>query len=204
MSRLSLNPAICGVRTSMLLRFYGWRLRRHTAQELLAGGGIAVGVALVFGVLVASTSLIGSAGALLHGLTGSARLQLAARSSDGLDERLVVKVRQLPGVEAAAGLLRRQVTVLGPKGRESVQLIGLDPNIVRLGVLEQREPSYSEVLLIGGLGLPAEVAHTIGTGQGRQVTLLANGQARMVGVRVVLSGALADATRDGTIALTLL
>ncbi|MGH2854523.1 MAG: FtsX-like permease family protein, partial [Solirubrobacteraceae bacterium] len=44
----------------------------------------------------------------------------------------------------------------------------------------------------------------IGTGQGRQVTLLANGQARMVGVRVVLSGALADATRDGTIALTLL
>ncbi len=204
MSRPSLNPAIFGVRLSMLLRFYVWRLRRHTAQELLAGGGIAVGVALVFGVLVASTSLIGSAGALLHGLAGSARLQLAARSSEGLDERLVTKVRQLPGVEAAAGLLRRQVTVLGPKGRESVQLIGIDPNIIRLGALGQREPSYSEVLLIGGLGLPAEVANTIGTGQGRQITLLANGQARPVGVRVVLSGALADATRDGTIALTLL
>ena len=70
----------------MLFRFYGWRLRRHTAQELLAGGGIAVGVALVFGVLVANTSLIGSAGTLLHGLIGSARLQLVARSSDGFDE----------------------------------------------------------------------------------------------------------------------
>jgi putative ABC transport system permease protein len=204
MSRLSLNPTIAGVRLSMLLRFYLWRLRRHTAQELLAGGGIAVGVALVFGVLLASTSLIGSAGDLLHGLTGSARLQLAARSSEGFDERLTDTVRRLPGVQAAAGILRRQVTLLGPKGRESVQLIGLDPDIIRLGILAQREPDTSELLLIGGVGLPAEVARTIGAGQGRAVTLLANGQARSVGIRIVLSGALADATRDGTVALTLL
>jgi putative ABC transport system permease protein len=132
MSRLSLNPTIAGVRLSMLCRFYGWRLRRHTVQELLAGGGIAVGVALVFGVLVANSSLMSSAGNLLHGLVGSARLQLVARSSDGFDEGLATTVRRLPGVEAAAGLLREEVTVLGPRGRESVQLIGIDPNIIGL------------------------------------------------------------------------
>ena len=166
MSRPSLNPTILGVRSSMLFRFYGWRLRRHTAQELLAGGGIAVGVALVFGVLVANSSLMSSAGNLLHGLVGSARLQVVARSSDGFDERLATKIRGLPGVQAAAGLLREEVTVIGPRGRESVQLIGVDPDIIRLGVLTQREPVSSELLLVGGLGLPAEVASTIGAGQG--------------------------------------
>jgi putative ABC transport system permease protein len=204
MSRPALNPTILGVRSSMLFRFYGWRLRRHTVQELLAGGGIAVGVALVFGVLVANSSLMSSAGNLLHGLVGSARLQVVARSSDGFDEGLATKIRGLPGVQAAAGLLREEVTVIGPRGRESLQLIGIDPNIIRLGVLTQREPVSSELLLAGGLGLPAEVASTIGAGQGRQVTLDANGEAHPVSVRLVLSGALAEATRDGTVAIALL
>ena len=75
--------------------------------------GIAVGVALVFGVLVANSSLMGSAGNLLHGLVGSARLQVVARSSDGFDEGLATKVRGLPGVQAAAGLLREDVTWSG-------------------------------------------------------------------------------------------
>ncbi|HWX44346.1 MAG TPA: FtsX-like permease family protein [Solirubrobacteraceae bacterium] len=199
-----MNPTIFGVRVSMLFRFYGWRLRRYTAQELLAGSGIAVGVALVFGVLVANTSLTGSAANLLHGLTGSASLQLSARSSQGFSEQLAGEVRALPGVDAAAGLLREEVTVRGPSGRESVQLIGFEPNIIRLGVLTQREPSTSELLLIGGLGLPAEVAHAIGVGQGGPATLYANGEAHPAAVRLVLTGALASATKDGTVAVALL
>ncbi|HXB66141.1 MAG TPA: FtsX-like permease family protein [Solirubrobacteraceae bacterium] len=204
MSSSSLNPAIFGVRVGMLLRFYAWRLRRHTAQELLAGGGIAVGVALVFGVLVANASLTSSAGNLLHGLIGTARVQLVARSSAGVEEAFVTRARQLPGVQAAAGLLRQQVTVRGPRGKEAVQLIGIDPNIARLGVLTQREPVSSELLLAGGLGLPAEVAGAIGAGQGTPVTVFAAGQSRSVQVRLVLAGALGNATRDGTVAVSLL
>ena len=140
----------------------------------------------------------------MHGLTGSARLQLAARSSDGFNERLATKIRGLPGVQAAAGLLREEVTVIGPRGHESVQLIGIDPNIIRLGVLTQREPVSSELLLVGGLGLPAEVASTIGAGQGHRMVIDANGEAHPVSVRLVLSGALANATKDGTVAIALL
>jgi putative ABC transport system permease protein len=195
-----MNPRIMGVRLSMLLRFYGWRVRRNTMQELLAASGIAVGVALVFGVLVANTSLVNSAGQLLHGLVGSARLELAARSSDGFDASLATRVRGLPGVQAAAALLRENVTVVGSKGRESVQLIGFDPNVAELGVLTQREPNAAEVLLSGGLGLPGEVASTIGAGQRAPVTLLARGEAHRTSVRVVL----ASATKDGTVAVALL
>lgn len=75
-----LNPRILGLRLTMLLHICGRRLRLHTGQELLAGSGIAVGVALVFGVLFANTSLTGSAGRLIHQVVGSARLELAARS----------------------------------------------------------------------------------------------------------------------------
>jgi hypothetical protein len=41
----------------MLAHLYRVRLRSHATQELLAASGIAVGVALVLGVLVANASL---------------------------------------------------------------------------------------------------------------------------------------------------
>ncbi len=204
MSPVSLDPTIQGVRVSMLFRFYGWRLRRHTAQELLAGGGIAVGVALVFGVLVANTSLMGSAGNLLHGLVGSARLQLVARSSDGFDERLAGAVRRLPGVDDAAALLREDVIAVGPRGRESIQLIGVDPNIVRLGILIGREPNSEALLLAGGVGVPAQVASTIGVRRGEPVRVLARGREGLTSVRALFSGQLAGATTYGTVAVALL
>ena len=75
-----LNPAIAGVRLSMLVHLYRVRLRSHAVQELLAGTGIAVGVALVLGVLVANASLTGAAQELVHQLVGSARLELEALS----------------------------------------------------------------------------------------------------------------------------
>ncbi len=204
MSRPKLNLTILGLRPSMLVRFYVWRLRRHTAQEMLAGGGIAVGVALVFGVLVANGSLMGSAGNLLHGLVGSARLQLVARSSDGFEERLAGAVRELPGVGVAAALLREDAIVVGPHGRESVQLIGVDPNIVKLGVLGSQEASPELLQLTRGLGLPAGVASAIGVRRGDALRLLAAGQAHPTSVRAVLSGGPAGVARYGTVAITLL
>lgn len=204
MSRPKLNLTILGLRPSMLFRFYGWRLRRHTAQELLAGGGIAVGVALVFGVLVANNSLMGSAGNLLHGLVGSARLQLVARSSDGFKESLTKAIRQLPGVGVAAALLREDAIVVGPRGRESIQLIGVDPNIVRLGVLSGQEASPEALQLTRGVGLPAEVASTIGVRRGDALGLLAAGQSHPTSVRAVLSGGPAGVATYGTVAIALL
>jgi putative ABC transport system permease protein len=199
-----MNPTILGVRLSMLFRFYGWRLRRHTAQELLAGSGIAVGVALVFGVLLANTSLNGSAGRLLHGLIGSARLQLVARSSDGFNAQLVPAVRRLEGVQAAVGLLRENVIVIGPSGRRTVQLIGASPGIVELEGLSQRNVSATGLLLVGGLGLPTEVADAIGAHQGSPVKLLARGRTHPTRVGVVLQGGAIGEAAYGTVAVTLL
>lgn len=117
----------------MLLHICGRRLRLHTGQELLAGSGIAVGVALVFGVLVANASITGSAKELIRQVVGSARLELTARSPTGFDQRLAGAVEGLPDVRHSAGVLRENVTVVGPHGRRPVQLLGVSPSVVALG-----------------------------------------------------------------------
>ena len=98
------------MRLSVPLRFYWRRVRKHPGQELFATAGIAVGVALVFAVLIANTSIAGSAEQLVHGITGSAKSQLAARTGSGFDERMP-NGQQLPGVRRTAPLLRIRVAL---------------------------------------------------------------------------------------------
>jgi putative ABC transport system permease protein len=170
----------------MLAHLYRVRLRSHAVQELLAASGIAVGVALVLGVLVANGSLTGSAGELVHEVVGSSRLQLSARSQQGFDQRLALQARRMPGVRVAAPVLRENVALLGPNGkRTSVQLLGVTPLVARLGTFSGRATLQSR--FGGGLLLPASTAAAAGVGPGGRVTVLAFGGARTVRVGGVLS-----------------
>ena len=72
-----------------LVYLYLNRLRVHAAQELLAGLGIAVAVALVSATLIASASVAGSAGEVVHAVIGSANLQARARGPEGVSESLL-------------------------------------------------------------------------------------------------------------------
>ncbi|HYM46809.1 MAG TPA: FtsX-like permease family protein [Solirubrobacteraceae bacterium] len=199
-----LNPRILGVRLSMLLHLYRVRLRSHLAQELLAGSGIAVGVALVFGVLITNTSLTGSAGALIHQVVGSARLELAARSPAGFEERLAEAAGRLPGVTASAAVLRENVSVIGPKGREPVQMLGVTGGIIELGSLATKNFGAGGFRFTGGLILPASLAGAIGVEPGARITLLAAGAAHRVKVGAVLSGSTFGALASSPVAITLL
>ena len=87
------------MRPSALLSFYRRRLRVHAVQELLAGLVVASAVALVLATTIASHSIAGSAGEVVHAVVGPASLQIRARGSDGFDERLLKRVARLPGVE---------------------------------------------------------------------------------------------------------
>jgi putative ABC transport system permease protein len=180
----------------MLFHLYRVRLRSHAIQELLAGSGIAVGVALVLGVLVANTSLTGSAGELVHEFAGSARLQLAARSPNGFDQRLALETRRLPGVSVAAPVLRESISVAGPKGTDPVQVMGVTPSILQLGLLGTRSLGSGRVALGGGLMLPATVAEATGLQVGETATVLAHGETKKVRVDNILTtqpfGALAS------------
>jgi putative ABC transport system permease protein len=205
MKRVSLpKPTIAGLRLSALVDLYRWRLGAHKAQELLAGMGIAIGVALFFGVLVANTSLIGSAGQLIHAVNGSARFQLAARSSEGFNEALVKRVARLPGVRVAAPLLRENAAIIGPKGRDSIQLVGVTPSQVELGGAVTQDVSAGALVLARGVGLPSAVANDIGASAGRPVTLLTNGSAHSIQVRAIFGSQTVGAVANSPIVVALL
>jgi putative ABC transport system permease protein len=201
----SLNPSIAGVRVSMLAHLYRVRLRSHAVQELLAGSGIAVGVALVLGVLVANASLTGSSGELVHQLVGSARLQLVARSQLGIEQRLATASASLPGVRVAAPVLRENIAVVGPEGRrESVQLIGVSAAATRLGGFGTRELGLGGFRFSGGLILPEGVANAVGAAPGDLVTVLAFGSAHTIAVAAVLKSSLFGVLASSPVAVTLL
>jgi putative ABC transport system permease protein len=198
------DPTLRGMRTSTLVRLYRIRLRDHRVQELLAGSGIAVGVALVFGVLVANTSATGSAREVLNAVNGSAQLQLAARSTEGFSEQLAEKASTLSGVQDSAYLLRVNAMIVGPSGRQSIQLVGVTAGLIGFGGAATQDLGAGEAVLTGGIGLPSSVGNAIGVDGGDTVTLLAAGQAHRVSVRAVFNSGAIGALAESALAVALL
>lgn len=149
---------------SSILRIYRARLRVRIVlvQELLAVTGLAVGVALLFASQVASTSLNRSVAQLTRDLVGNMQLQLQARSPQGFDKRLLGTVAHIPGVAEALPVLEEQADVIGPRGRESVDLLGANPQFAHAGGPLLRHFSAEQLAHQKELGLPAPVAEAIG------------------------------------------
>lgn len=156
------------MRLTNTLFLYRARLRSRLVQELLALAGITVGVALVFAALVANNSLTGSVRQLSDGIVGSATLELAARGSDGFDERLLARVVRIDGVDAAAPVLEVRANIMGPAGRRSVQLFGGDPRFARiggplLGLFATDDPAKArELASQRGVAIPEPMADALG------------------------------------------
>lgn len=170
-----------------LLYLYGWRLRAHPFQELFAGAGIAVGVALLFAVQVANTSMTGSAAETVAAITGHAQLELAARDDQGFDERLTRAVRAIDGVRVAAPVLDRRGVIAGPDDSRAVIFVGIDPTLAQLGgpITHDFGPSGLQ-LPTAGIIAPDQIARQIGAKPGQPVHALVAGHAR----RTPLSAAL--------------
>jgi putative ABC transport system permease protein len=188
----------------MLVFLYRRRLRAYPVQELLAAAGIAVGVALVFGVLLANAGLTSSTERLVSALSGSARLTLLSRSPAGFSEHMTDRVRALPGVQVATSVLRENVTVQGPRGSEPVQLIGVSPSLASLGGISQQELGNGALLLSGGLGLPSGVASTIGARRDGSVTVFDAATRHSLGVGAVITSESVKALAVSPVAVALL
>ena len=155
-----------------VLHLYRVRVRARVVQELFAVLGIAAGVALLFASQVASQSLRSSVAQLSHGIVGNASLQLLARDPHGMPESLLAQVRGIPGVRVAAPLLEASANATGPKGSESVELVGADSSLRELGGALVRHTELEPFAGIGAVLLPAPLARHLGvTRFGKEVTL---------------------------------
>ncbi len=143
-----------------LLFFYKRRLLVHGPQEVLAGLGVAVAVALVFAVTVAADSLSGSTATEIRTIAGPANLQLHARGPEGFEEGLVARVQRLPGVAHAAVLLEQTATLIAAPGhRLTVTAVGASSDLAVMDGLVRTLPSG---VLSGGLGLSTASAQDLG------------------------------------------
>ncbi len=160
-----------------ILHLYRVRLRARLLQECFAIVGIAAGVALLFASQVATQSLSNSVAQLSRGIVGNATLQLIARDPHGFEAGLLGQVRAIPGVQAAAPLLEVSANAIGPRGSESVELVGADPSLSGLGGSLLRHTSLSSFAGIEAVALPAPLAHKLGvTKFGQEATFQLDGR----------------------------
>lgn len=159
------------MRLSSIVRLYRVRLRARLTQELFAVLGIAIGVALLYASQVANTSLDSSVQRLTTGIVGHMRFQIAARDSHGLDESILADVARLRGVQAVVPVLEQSVNLVGPSGERSVDLVGTDPRLERLGGSIAQHLNSASLSGAGVFTLPASIARDIGVASIRPVTV---------------------------------
>src|SRR5215207_4464811 len=171
------------VRPGTLLALYAGRLRRQWLQELLAGAGIATGVALVFAVLAANTSIRSSAEEIVNAISGRAALQVNAIGGNGFAERVTKAVRVAPGVALASAVLQSHASVQYGPHRADVDLVGVDSQYPKLGGVAAR-PTNVGVFTLPGVYLSAGAAQALaiptGRAPARPLTIDVRGRAQTV------------------------
>src|ERR1700689_3217816 len=149
------------MRPYVLFYLYRTRLRVHAIQELLAGVGVAVAVALVFATLVSNDSVTSAAGEVVHAAIGPATLQLAARNVDGVSEQpLLKRVNTLPGVKQAAPELEQSATVYAADGRQAT--VNLTGTTISLAIVNGLIGTAPVSALSEGIGLSSATAKALG------------------------------------------
>lgn len=160
------------IRPGTLFRFYRRNLRVQPLRELMAVVGVAAGVALLFAVQVANSSVTGAFEQVVHGVAGHATLEVAARSPEGFSEGVGEQIESTPGIEAAAPVLTQQVIVAGPKASKPLTLVGADERLATLdGELISRFERFAEVSRRGLLVLTQPTAEALGVKRGDVVTI---------------------------------
>jgi putative ABC transport system permease protein len=188
------------MRMRALVYFYGRRLRVHAMQELLAGVGVAVAVALVFAVTVANSSVTSSASNVVRAVIGPADLQLRARGPNGFDEHLITQVERLPGVEHAGLFLEQAATIVGPGGRRvAVTVAGAS---VRLAVMDGLSHTLPSGVLSEGISLSEASANALEIARPSAVTVDLRGRAIRLDVSAILGRETAGALSTAKIAIT--
>lgn len=192
------------MRPYALIYLYRRRLRAHAPQELLAGTGVAIAVALLFAALVAQGSIAGSSREVVRAVIGPASLQLRARDGDGFDQALLARVEAISGVKQAAPLLEQSATVTTRDGRGvRLQLAGTDVALATLDGLARTLPLGA--LSPGGIGLSKASAQALrigGSGASTgDVVLQVRGRASALRVSAVLGAEAAGALSQALVAV---
>ena len=102
------------------------RMREHTMRTTLTALGIALGVGVLVSVVLVSRSIVVGVTDTVDDLAGRADLQIGGTNA-GIDEGLLDKVRDVPGIYKVTPVMQQIVTLRTTRGaRERVLVLGVD------------------------------------------------------------------------------
>ena len=169
----------------LLLLFAAHRGRGRMALSIV---GIALGVALGYGVHLVNRAAVSDVAAAVRSLAGEADLEVRGGRT-GFAEALYPKIAQLPGVAVASPALELDVGVAGTE--RTLRITGID--ILRAALLQPSlilEERY-ELLAPDRVFLSTAASETLGIGKGDELSLVA-GQStvklKVVGILSSLRG----------------
>jgi putative ABC transport system permease protein len=133
----------------MRLAAIAWRgLRARPLRTALTVAGVALGVAVVAGTLIATNAADAAVRSAVAELLGRADLRVRAFDDAGFTPRTVQALRGMPGVLAGAPVSERRLTVAAEPDRVFQLLV--------LGVEPAAEPAIRDPNLVSGVGLAAD------------------------------------------------
>ncbi|HZM36630.1 MAG TPA: ABC transporter permease [Burkholderiales bacterium] len=169
--------------------------QRPPGRLALSALGIALGIALGYGVHLVNRAAVGDVAAAVRSVAGEADLEVRGGRS-GFSEQLYPRIARLPGVALASPVLELDVGVWGSE--RTIRVVGLD--ILRAARLQAQlvlEDRYA-VLAPDKVLLSAAAADALGLAKGG-VLPLAVGQKR---VELQVAGVLPASSLRGIAALT--
>ncbi|MCG6953423.1 MAG: ABC transporter permease, partial [Betaproteobacteria bacterium] len=192
-----------------LLLVLNVRLAHQRARALLSVIGIALGVALGFGVHLMNRAATDELAAAVRALAGDADLEVLGGRS-GFDESVYVAIARLPGVAVASPVLELQAGIAGAPAPSdaratrstpaSIRVIGID--VLRAALLQPElfafDPALRYALLEPDTALLSqEAAEALGLGKGDTLVLVVG----LHRVRLRVAG-VTDSALRGIAALT--
>jgi putative ABC transport system permease protein len=177
------------------------RSRSVLLQLAFATFGISVGVALLFGSQIASTTLTHSAAQLnTTQLVGASQVQVDAPGPEGFPQTLLAEVRRQPGVLNTLPVIERPATVIGRKGERAVDLIGVEPSSLSATIPLLRQFSAKLLNRAHGVALPEPIVNEIRAGVAAKMQV--NGQIVNTLVGAILTHADIGSLLHSPVALT--
>jgi putative ABC transport system permease protein len=142
--------------------------RRGRGRMALSVAGIALGVALGYGVHLVNRAAVSDVAAAVRSLAGEADLEVRGGRA-GFPEALYPKIAQLPGVAVASPALELDVGVAGSE--RTLRVTGID--ILRAALVQPQlilDDRY-ELLAPDRVFLSAAAAETLGVGKSDTISL---------------------------------
>src|SRR3954462_999977 len=108
---------------------FAWReARQRPGRSILTLLSIVIGVAAVVAVTIASGTTRQSFNQIYETVAGRASLVISGALGSSFDENIADKVREIPGVQAVAPLLKRPTLLyVGKKKQYRLVALGIDP-----------------------------------------------------------------------------